>query len=157
MYCLGRHRIENRQKSLIYRLKSFFKCSFSWNSINLLSPFLCCVSACSLLLLRAARERKILAIYWVNLCLPVQWLWIPFMLQYRCINYDYRKHQFFCMLFSRLCRKSDENRNEKLNRKNKRILREGWKRKKYKWFYFFHVQLQMKWEWIGKTKDNHEC
>jgi hypothetical protein len=71
---------------------------------------------CSLLLLQANRdgegEWKIFAIYWVNLCLPAQWLRIPFMLQYRCINYDYRKHQFFCMLFSRLCGKM-KGRNER--------------------------------------------
>lgn len=156
MYCFRRRKGKNSTKSLIYRLKSFFKCSFSWNSINLLSPFLCCVSACSLLLLRDAGERKILTIYWVNLCLPVQWLWIPFMLQYRCINYDYRKHQFFACFSLLAFHESDEKRRKNWTWKQRSFSGEGKREKNYKWFQFFSCSNAEKQRIKEKSKDNHE-
>lgn len=104
-----------RRKTLIYGLKSFLKCSFSWNSINSYRPFaVLCFAVASV------EESFFLAIYWVNLCLPVQWLQIPLCSNID-INYDYRKHQFFACSFSRLS-PTWLQENKTPNRKNKTSL-----------------------------------
>jgi hypothetical protein len=118
--------------------------------------FCAAVPACSLLLLQPSRsgggEWKILAIYWVNLCLPVQWLRIPFMLQYRCINYDYRKHQFFaCYFLASAEKRKPEDEEKNWTEKTKGMLRRGEsERENYKWF---HASMHENWNEKKTPKD----
>lgn len=119
----GRHK-----KSLNYGVnESLFQVLFFMKFNKLLSSFLRFV----LLLLRQGEH--FFSIYWVNLCLPAQWLRIP--LCYRYINYGYRKHHFLHAFISRF--------NKKETRKN--VLAP------------FHVQCAKGFEKSRTLARNHEC